>query len=42
MESENEEDRRVAQAFDAHNERRYEEHLEEKEWEEKEAGGEGR
>lgn len=36
MESENDEDRKVAQAFDAHNERRYEEHLEEKEQEEKE------
>ena len=36
MEPEDEEDRKVAQAFDAHNERRYEEHLEEKEQEEKE------
>lgn len=36
MELEDEEDRKVAQAFDAYNERRLEEHLEEKEQEEKE------
>ena len=36
MEPEDEEDRKVAQAFDAYNERRYEETLEEKEQEEKE------